>query len=208
MAIRTMPITTLVLCCVYRKDGYMPDRYKFRIPIDFYFEVPGESNPDLRDRFRQAITEYLHTLMRAQPNEELFDYPVEVDGRVVRMNAKVGFLGTSHAPARFRCKKVNDWYRVAQELYNRSTNHYDPPWQRDKKHLVKKADVPYYIGRHCHSIMAHLEKYKYVEFRQIEMLEHWADVYQTSNRPPSTSSSPSWKIKLKKGKKLKKRVHP
>ena len=167
----------------------MPDKYKFRIPIDFTITVPGVTSPNQREKLREECAKVIHNMFRAQPNEVMFDYDVEINGITMRMNCYMGFMGTSHAPSRFRSIDTTSWWNLAHELYLRSKNVYDPAWKRTKKFLKRKADVPFPVGRYAYSMMMWIEKCHYIQFRQMEMLEYWSKVYKTTNKPPQPVGS-------------------
>lgn len=178
----------------------MPDRYVFTLPINFEFEVPGgESNPDLRDQLRAECERIVHNLLRSGPQTEIFAGTINLSDCEIILKGFTGFLGTKSAPNRFRPKEIEAWHQIATELKERSVNDYGA-MKHTKKNLIKKADVPYYIGRFCYYIISHISKYKFMQFRHVELLTYWADKYNTKNKPPPT---PKAKKRAKKKAKPK-----
>ena len=176
----------------------MPDTYKFRIPINFDIEVPGgKDNPDWRPKLLENVKMVLHTLLRAESNQVLFDYPVEINEKTMRMRASVGHLATHQIPARFKIIKVEGWYHIASEIHSRSKKKLPlAPGQTSR--LI---DVPYPVGRYAYMIMQWIAKYQYVTSRQTEMLEFWAEKYSTEAKvppPPDFAKIASQKAVLKK----------
>ena len=84
----------------------MPDRYKFSVKLDFSFEIPGVKNPDMREKLREEAVKALYTLLQAEPNSLLYAYPVKVEGKEMIVSTYLGFMGTIHAPNRFRSKDI------------------------------------------------------------------------------------------------------
>ena len=178
----------------------MVDTYRFSIPIEFSFRVPGgESNLDYREQLKTEVMKVVHTMLRGQDGDILFEYPVEFEDKRVEAKCWLGYLGTKHAPNRFRSRDVQAWIKICYELQNRSKNKYDG-YHKGKK-LLKKADVPFYVGRTCYTIGAWLQKYSYVTFRQQELLEFWATEYKTKAgipKPKPSSKKPKPKTKMTK----------
>ena len=172
----------------------MPDKYKFRVPIDFTITIPGVTNPDKRQKLKEECEHVIDTMFRTQPNEVMFDHDIEIDGVEMHMSCRMGFMGTTYAPNRFRNKDVDLWRSIADEIWRRSMHRYDPTWSRQKKDIIKRADVPFPIERSASWIVHWIDKYKYVQFRQIELLEYWAETFKTTNKPPKPVA-PSNKVK-------------
>lgn len=174
----------------------MADMYRFNIPIEFRFTLKGEENPDLREKLRAECAKVIESLLREEPGKHLFAYPVEVDGHQMEVECWTGFLGTKHAPNRFRSRSAKQWSKIAQELIDRSKNDYGGD-RHIKANLVRKADVPFYVGKWCFGVRAHLLKYDYITFRQEELLTHWHKEFKVKAELPEPPA-PKKKVVKKK----------
>ena len=162
------------------------DTYRFNIPIEFKFTVPGgETNPDLREKLKEECQKVVHTLLRSDPDRTLFGYPVTVDGHKMEVESWLGFLGTKHAPNRFRSQDVKGWRKVADELIRLSKTDYGGG-PHTKKNIIRKATVPFYVGRWAYSTNAFLQKYEYMTFRQEELFRLWYREYKLTCDLPET----------------------
>jgi len=178
----------------------MPDTYKFKVPINFEMEIPGGvENPDWRPQLLEEIEKVIHTFVRAKPGDTLFDYPTQVDDTTIRVKSWIGQISTAQVPTRFKITEVNDWYHIASELKRRSTSQKDPTGK-----VIRKADVPYPVGRYATMIMSWADRYQFLQYKQAEMLMYWANKYSTGHQPPTSAKIKKQKADKKILKKLDK----
>lgn len=162
------------------------DVYKFRVPVEFTFSIPGgDENPDWRDKLREECEEVLHTFLRARSHTLLFDYPIQVDDQDMSVSCWVGHLGTIRAPSRFRQKKTSTWREIALDLISRTKHEWKFDQKLGKRVIHKKADIPFQVGKLCYHIVSHISKYQYLCFRHEELLRYWAEKYKTETKPPA-----------------------